>query len=209
MRRIGMIMTIAVMLAALTASPAAAGGRQAPARLLGELWTYLLETPTAENPFTGGDPCVHLDGGALVPFAPLGTTELRCTADSRTPIFVTAVTYECSTAENPPYFGSTPRELRACARADLDWYVRQTLTLDGRRVRLSEVETRLLVVRFPADNVLGTDEPGALSVGTAWAALLPPLSPGRHTLRIQAVPAIPTADAPIVDNTTTIVVRRR
>jgi hypothetical protein len=192
-----------LVLVALTATPASGASAGTQSRLLEGLWTYLLETPTSSNPFTGGDPCVRLSGRVLAPFAPFGTTTLSCTVRSGTKVFVTAVSFECSTVEPPPFFGANPAELRACARRNLETYPVHELTVDGRAVRLTRVETRVLQVRLPADNVLGTDQDHALSVGTAWVALLPPLRPGTHVLVIHAAgPDVPTSD-----NTTTITVR--
>lgn len=50
-------------------------------------------------------------------------------------------------------------------------------------VPVIEVETRLLHIVLPADNIFGLD-PGTqgLSVALVWVALLHPLTPGTHTI---------------------------
>ena len=204
MRRLLRVVLSTLLLICLAATPAMATSQRSEPRLLGELWTYLLETPTPDNPFTGGDPCVRL-GRVVVPFAPFGTTTLTCSVRQGTDIYVTPVTFECSTVEEPPFYGGTPAELRACARANLDTYTDVSLTVDGRAVPLRRVETRLLRIDLPTDNVLGTTQPTTRSVGAGQVAMLRNLRPGVHTLRLHATgPAAGT-----VDNTTTIVVRKR
>jgi hypothetical protein len=48
---------------------APSAGAAAPGHLLGDLWTTVLETPTAENPFVTGDPaCIDLGGNTVAPF---------------------------------------------------------------------------------------------------------------------------------------------
>ena len=206
MRRLLRVVLSTLLLFCLAATPALATSHHSESRLLGDLWTYLLETPTSTNPFTGGDPCVRGSAGVVnVLFAPLGTTTLTCEVRSGTDIYVTPVTFECSTVESPPFYGGTPAELRACARRNLDTYSDFSLTLDGKPVRPSRVETRLLHIDLPAHNVLGTTEPTTRSVGAGQVALLRHLRPGVHTLHLEA-------DGPpdaTVDNTTTIIVRRK
>ena len=51
---------------------APSAGAAAPGHLLGDVWTTVLETPTAENPFGTGDPaCLDLGGNTVAPFTPL------------------------------------------------------------------------------------------------------------------------------------------
>jgi hypothetical protein len=91
----------------------------------------------------------------------------------------------------------------ACARASLGQYTVHTMTIDGRTVPQSYVETRLLSVDLPPDNVFQISDTHAQSVGAAWVVLLPPLRPGRHTIVIHDE----GDGAQTVDSTTTIVVQ--
>ena len=59
--------------------------------------------------------------------------------------------------------------------------------MDGTLVPVSEVETGLLTVDLPADNIFGVDPQEALSVGHGWVALLQPLSAGTHEIVIHVV----------------------
>ena len=80
---------------------------------LAALWTTILETPSAQNPFGAGDAafaCLDL-GGTVAPFGPAGVES--CTVKPGTKIFVAASAVECSTFEGN---GTTEAELRTCAR---------------------------------------------------------------------------------------------
>jgi hypothetical protein len=176
---------------------------------LGALWETVLETPTPDNPFAGGDPCVALGRHVVAPFAPTGTTTLTCTVAPGTKIFVAAWSSECSNLELDPYFGADEAALRACARAadaDID---EVTITLDERPIRAHEVESRLLRLDLPADNILGAPAgPGGLSVAHGWVALLHPLPPGTHDIVLRATGTDAYGKEVDFTNTTTIVVAR-
>ena len=146
----------------------------------------MLETPTPDNPFTGGDPCVDL-GHIVAPFA---STAATCTVKAGTKVFMTAWSSECSTVEGPPYFGRNEQELRECARAADEGYTLLTITVDGQPVPVTEVETGLITADLPVDNIFGVDVnsvPTALSVGHGWVALLNPMTPGTHEIVIHVV----------------------
>jgi hypothetical protein len=164
---------------------------------LGDLWTTVLETPTPQNPFAGGDTCVVLEGKIIAPFGPSGAES--CTVKRGTKIFVAAWTTECSSFPGDHgSFGTTEAELRACAlAADAGKVV--TLTVDGQPVPVTEVQTGLLSIHLPQDNIFGVKgaDRNGQSVGHGWVALLA-LAPGTHTI-------VGTVDG--VDTTTTIIVR--
>jgi hypothetical protein len=154
--------------------------------MLGDLWTTLLETPTPENPFAGGNPCLDL-GDILAPFGPTGVES--CTVERGTKIFVTAWSTECSTFEGN---GTTEAELRACARAADAGITTHTIAVDGQPVPVSEVETELLTIHLPKDNIFGltgADRKG-LSVGHGWVTLLDALTPGTYTIDIHVAGSI-------------------
>src|SRR3712207_6452646 len=180
--RLVRILLAALVAVVVTAPAASAAPDRKLGDLLGALWETVLETPTPTNPLGGGDPCVDLDG-VVAPFQS-GSDPLTCTVEAETEIFVAAVTVECSTAEAPPFSGRDEAELRSCARR-LDVFTTLTVTLDGEPVALTPVTTPLLRVDLPADNVLGVEAQSALSVGHGWVALLHPLPPGEHVIRIQ------------------------
>jgi hypothetical protein len=197
---------IRILLAALvgvviTAPAASAAPDRKLEALLGDLWETALETPTPQ------DPCVDLGKKVVAPFQP-APGPLTCTVKSGTKIFVAAFTVECSTVEPPPFFGGTEAELRTCVRA-LD-PEEVTITVDGEPVPLTVVETRLLRVDLPANNILGVAPGPADAVGRGAVALLQPLPPGTHEIVISVTGAPIVNGEPLFEDftiTTTIVVQ--
>jgi hypothetical protein len=70
----------------------------------------------------------------------------------------------CSTLEAQSFFGSNEAALRARARAVDAGITRADVTLDGNPVPLQKLESGLLHLNLPADNVFGAPGPGSLSV---------------------------------------------
>src|ERR1700742_669058 len=122
---------------------------------LAALWTTILQTPSAQNPFGSGGPesgCWNL-GGTVAPFGPNGVAS--CTVKPGTKIFVAAASAECSTfPKDGPGPDATEAELRACAVAG-DAQVAPSVKVDGKSVPVTEVETSLLNIVLPPDNILG------------------------------------------------------
>jgi hypothetical protein len=176
-----------VLLAAIALFAAAPAASAVPSKKLDDylaaLWTTVLETPSAQNPFgTGGSAFACFDlGGTVAPFAP--TSVESCTVKPGTKVFIAARSVECSTFEGN---GTTEAELRTCAREG-DVQVTPTVTVDGRSVPVAEVETPLLNIVLPADNIFG-EAAGTqgLSVGHGWVAFLHPLRPGTHSIVIDS-----------------------
>jgi hypothetical protein len=207
--RLCRLLLVAIAALVVIAPSAAAVPDKKLAKTLGALWQEVIETPTPQNLFgpNGGDPCVDL-GGVVAPFAPaLGSPTLTCTVKPGTKIFVAAWTSECSTLEAPPFFGGNEAQLRACARAVDAGITRTDVTLDGKPVPVREVESRLLHLDLPADNIFGAPAgTGPLSVAHGWVALLHPLKPGTHTITLHIEGTY--VGAPVdFDNTTTIIVK--
>jgi len=179
--RLAAVLFSAVVALGLIAPAASAVPEKRLDDYLAALWTTVLETPDAQNPFgSGGAAFACLDlGGTVSPFAPGGVES--CTVKPGTKIFVAASSFECSTFEGN---GTTEAELRDCAReADVD--VAPSVTVDGGAVPVAEVETGLLNIVLPEDNIFG--QPAGttgLSVGHGWVVLLHPLTPGTHTVVI-------------------------
>ena len=188
-----------MLLALAVAFPAGAEGAAVPKRKLvsnlGALWTKVFETEASKNPF-GDDPdavCWKLGGNVVAPFGPLGAP--RCVVKTGTKLFIAASSVECSNVEGN---GEDEATLRACARA-ADAQTAPQVTLDGRPISVTEVETGLLRIDLPKGNVFGVQPQQALSVAHGWVALLHPLTPGTHEITIRNEGADPI--------TTTIVVK--
>ena len=187
-RRRAALSVAAVALAGGIAAPAAgATSRSQLGQDLKGFWTYVLQTPAPQNPFTTTNNRCHQLGkqvlAPLQPFAPPGVST-TCTVKPGTRVFIGEMSSECSTAEPPPFHGNRPAELRACVRSVLlgpvGTFNHHRLTLDGRRVPLTLVQTPLMRVKLPPDNVLGVPAQRARSVGMGWVALLHPMTPGVH-----------------------------
>ena len=171
------------LLAAATLGLAVPAASAAPAKKLdanlAAMWTTVFQTPSAQNPFgTGGDAfaCWNLGGGTVAPFGPNGVKS--CTVKTGTKIFVAAASFECSTFEGN---GTTEAELRACA--EQNDALTASVTVDGHSVPVREVETPLMNIVLPADNIFGLPAgTTGLSVGHGWVAHLDPLTPGTHTI---------------------------
>lgn len=206
MKRLCHAVLITVAALAVNASPASAAADGKLGATLGALWQNVLETPLPDSVFgPDGDTCVDL-GGVVAPFTVvIGDPELTCTVKPGTKIFVAAWTSECSTLEPPPYFGADETELLACARAVDAGVSDIVVTLDGKPVTVSEVESPLLHLDMPADNIFGADPGPALSLAHGWVALLRPMTPGVHEITLH-VEATYLGGAVDFDNTTTIIV---
>jgi hypothetical protein len=194
-------------------APASATPTKKLPSILGASWTKVLQTPADQSVYGAGplpeSGCVDL-GGTLAPGWPFPYTGPRsCTVKPGTKIFVSAASFECSTIpgddhpKTPPPF--TEADLRTCAR-DLTLLVSPTapkVTLDGRPVTITAVETSALHPVLPADNILVPAPAGEyLSAAYGWVALLDPLTPGTHEIKILINDG---KDFP--ENTTTIVVQ--
>jgi hypothetical protein len=179
-RLVRILLIAAVVLFAAAPSAGATPTKKLGAQL-GALWTAILQTPSAQNSFgTGGEAfgCWSLDG-TVAPFGPTGVSS--CTVKPGTRILVATNSVECSTFEAN---GTTDAELRTCARQG-DLESAPAVTVDGRVVQVREVETALLEITLPADNVFGAPAgTEGLAVAHGWVALLNPLTPGSHRIVI-------------------------
>jgi hypothetical protein len=149
---------------------------------LGDFWTTTLETPTPQNPFGSGGPQCFVLGGNIV--APFGGGSFTCTVKAGTRIFIAARTTECSTfAGDCGGPGFNEAQLRAAAEA-ADAGVIATVTIDGQPVPLSAVESGLLTIHLPQDNVFGLQgaERNGLSVAHGFVYLTDPLAPGTYVI---------------------------
>jgi hypothetical protein len=198
MPRLARALLMAVVTFCLVA-PSASAAPTSLEKTLGALWTTVLETPTPDNPFGGGDGCVVLGGKIVAPLKPGGVDS--CTVKAGTRIFIAAWTFECSTFEGN---GATEAELRACAVA-ADAGITATVTVDGVSVPLTPVETGLLTIHLPQDNIFGLKgaDRNGLSVAHGFVFLTDPLTVGTHTIAGHVV----FPDDSTTDFKTTIIVQ--
>jgi hypothetical protein len=166
-------------------------------QLLGEEVRQLIELPLAENPFRGvGDSCFATATKDKVLIAWTREEAPICTVKPGTPIFLMTYFWECSNTEGGQSFGGeTEAGQRQCA---LD-VLRETgvfdailVSVDGRRP-VDIYSDRYLAVSpqmtasLPTPNILEVNAQETTFVAAAWVAMIRPLPPGTHTIRVEYV----------------------
>jgi hypothetical protein len=165
--------------------------------LLGEELRQVLELPLEVNPAAGADTC--LSAGHKKKVLLLWTTRApdpvpTCTVKPGTPVFFYALGGECSSVEDPPFFGETAEEQLQCMRDFLasTGFNAILVSIDGgppvnigleRFLAVSEQGT----VDLPFPNVLGVPGGPATFVAAGYVALVRPLPPGSHTITVTIV----------------------
>ena len=147
---------------------------------LAALWTTVLETPSAQNPFGTGGP--HSRAGTSVArLRRSGPARQSCTVKPGTKIFVAASSVECSTFE-----GKGPTEKRNYGRVPARGRASSAHRDRRRQVRAGDRgRDTLLNITLPADNIFGLPAgTTGQSVAHGWVTLLDPLTPGTHTIVI-------------------------
>jgi hypothetical protein len=202
MTRFARVVLVAAVALCLVA-PSASAAPTNLGKTLGKLWTTVLETPTPDNPFGGGGPQCFVVGGKIV--APFGGGSSTCTVKAGTRIFIAAWTTECSTfAGDCGGPGSNEAQLRAAAEA-ADAGITATVTINGQPVPLSSVETGLLKIHLPQDNIFGATgaERKGFSVAHGFVYLTDSLTRGTYIIQGHVV----FQDGSTTDFTTTIIVK--
>ena len=150
--------------------------------LLTEMWTKILLSPAAGNPFNGGDSCIALDEGRVV--VPFGLpSPQKCTVQVGTKIMIIAYSAECSDAEIGTAYGAEgERDLRKCASNAMKNLKHPQISFDGRSARISKVRTDLIQGALPADNLFGPDPDTITSAGQGWVTLIPAPCLGLHRI---------------------------
>jgi hypothetical protein len=167
-------------------------------QLLGEELRQVLELPLDVNPAAGEDTC--LSAGHKQKVLLLWTRREPdplpvCDVKPGTPVFFYALGGECSSVEDPPFFGATEEEQRQCM---LDFL--QSTPFDAIEVRIDGgppvnigLDRYLAVseqgtVDLPHPNVLGVQgNRRATFVAAGYVALVRPLPPGSHTITVTIV----------------------
>jgi hypothetical protein len=206
-----------VMLAILGASAQAAEARHGqlvPAagrlggltggQLLGEEFRQIIELPVAENPFANaGDSCFTTGHRKKVLIAWARHEAPTCSVKQGTPIFVTAYFWECSNTEmDPSAGGETEAGQRQCALKELrenGVFDAILVSIDARRP-VDIYSDRFLAVSpqmtadLPDPNILEVPDRETTFVAAAWVAMIRPLPPGTHTIRVELVKPDEPAD---------------
>jgi hypothetical protein len=115
-----------------------------------------------------------------------------CNIKPGTPVFFFSVFAECSSVEDPPFFGATEEEQRQCALDNLMPFDAILVSVDGGPPVNIGLDRFLAVsgqgtVELPDPNILGVDAEEATFVAAAYSAMVRPLPPGAHTIAVTIV----------------------
>ena len=111
-----------------------------------------------------------------------------CTVPAGKALFFPVVDVECSNLESAPFFGNTPADRSACAKAIIDDTSNLAAEIDGIPVQ------NLMAYRFqtpdfnftaPADNLNGIPPGSGQSTADGYYLMLAPLSAGLHTIHFK------------------------
>ena len=177
-------------------------------------WVWALSQPVSTNPVldTTGEHCEVAQQGNVWFLAGTfssGSVTRDCTVPAGTALLIPVINvFYCALAEDPPE-QQTEEYARAQVAFVEDTASGLSLTVDGRTVRrLTYEESEVFSVVLPANNIFGLPAGTVASpcADAGYYALVPPLSVGEHTIRIQG-----TLDTFMVDVTyqITVVPRRR
>jgi len=165
-------------------------------------WQYVLSIPTPQNPLTGGTGanCIYQRIGnvGLVAVDPLVGEPIQCEVPAGMILFLDILSAECSTVEEPPFYGGNEEELRACALGFS--FTDLQASIDGVAVNNLDQylhSSPLFEFTLPEDNVLFVDAASGESVSNGAHLMLAPLSPGEHAIHLHA--SIPELDGFTVD----------
>jgi len=150
-------------------------------------WQYILSVPADQNPLGDApEACILQWVGNVGLVIANSASDTPCAVPAGKMLFVEVLGAECSTLEEPPFYGGNEAELRTCAQG----FVPQDLqaSIDGvevRNVSTYIVTSPLYDFAVPEDNVLGVPGGGSgQSVASGAYLMLSPLSPGTHTIHV-------------------------
>jgi len=150
------------------------------------LWDFNLPIPTNPTATPTADCSNGQSGHVWFLFG--GPASVTCTVSPGTALFLPVVNTECSNLEAAPFFGATPTDRSACAKAWIDNVTGLSATIDGvpvSNLNLFRVQTGDFPFSVPANNILGVAGPASgLSTGDGYYLMLNPLPPGAHTIHI-------------------------
>jgi hypothetical protein len=153
-------------------------------------WQWQMSFPPELNPgYDATGATCGLGQNGLVFFLPSLLSEsepvFTCVVPMDAAIFVPIVNGACSTVEEPPFFGRTEAELRACAMADVDSLFDVYATVDGIAVEPMEdyrTTTPLFTFNFTENNIFGAAPGMANAVGDGYQFIIAPLPVGEHEI---------------------------
>ena len=128
---------------------------------------------------------------------PFGTIERSITIPAGTSLFVTLVSVDASSLEEPPFYGETEAEQLAIANEFASYMTDLSFSVDGKSVENIE-DFRVTSPQFgfsaPTPWIFGETGGFGTAVGVGYYVMLSPLSVGEHTIHYTG--AFKFSDAP-------------
>lgn len=153
-------------------------------------WQYVFSIPTPQNPLTSGTGAViqRVGNVELVVVNSTMDEPIQLQAPLGTILYLELLVAECSTLEEPPFYGGNEQELRACAHAFVP--TDMEASIDGVEIwNPSQYISTSPLYEFvvPEDNILGVPA-GTTGESVSFGAflMLAPLNPGKHTIHTHA-----------------------
>jgi hypothetical protein len=199
---------VAAMLVTILATPAVAtAGRHRDPRavdpkthqaryqtLAAEWWQWALSTPAETGgPFDAGRVSCAVNQPRrnvlflAAPFNVSGSVVRTCTdpVGRGTRIFFPVINTECSNVEDPPFYGATAKDRRACVKNDIFDPANLRVTVDGHSFPVSKAKFDIVSRDFAftavPGNPVGLTGSGQSTTRGVWL-LLQPLQKGEHTI---------------------------
>jgi dienelactone hydrolase len=162
-------------------------------------WQWWHSTPEDVHPGfdTTGERCGYGQSGPVF-FLPLNfggasPREFPCVVAEGTAIYVWVSGNQCSSVEEPPFFGGTEEELRACASAlpassaaGADELTSFEARVNGQEV--AEIDAyrtaSLFTLTFPENNVLGVEPGVAQAASEQYGFIIAPPPPGEYVIDV-------------------------
>jgi len=151
-------------------------------------WQYALARPLEGHPFLDTpeyDFAAKQSGKVWFWSAPDGPITRHVEMPKGTSLFLTIRDAECSSIEEPPFFGATEAEQRACANFFADHIRDVSVTIDGvpvENIQDYRFETPQFSFDAPTPWIFGATGGPATAVGDGYFLMLKPLPVGTHTI---------------------------
>ncbi len=159
------------------------------AQLSARWWQWSLPLPIAGHPFIGcpAPPDAGQAGPVWFLAGQFGTVECPLTIHTGKTLFLPLANAECSSLEEPPFYGGTAAEQRACAKFWADQIDPSSLFCEVDGVPVTNLEryrfgSPQFAFTAPTPWIFGAAGGTGTAVADGYYLWLAPLAPGAHTL---------------------------
>jgi hypothetical protein len=163
-------------------------------------WQWLFSLPVDGHPAIDSpdfDVTAGQSGHVWFLASPFGTVERNITIPAGTSLFVSLVTVDSSTLEEPPFYGATAAEQLAIANGFADYMTDLSFTVDGKsldNIQDFRVTSPQFSFTAPSPWIFGATGGTGNAVGVGYFVMVSPLSVGTHTIHYTG--AFKFSDAP-------------